>query len=109
MKEACLLHHEKCNGTGYPFGITNDKIPVYAKIIAVADIYDAMTSNRVYRGAVCPFTVIRMMEQECFSTLDPSITLPFLRNVVTSYLHTNVKLSDGQIGEVMLINENEFE
>lgn len=105
VKEACLLHHEKCNGTGYPFGITNDKIPVYAKIIAVADIYDAMTSNRVYRGAVCPFTVIRMMEQECFSTLDPSITLPFLRNVVTSYLHTNVRLSDGQIGEVMLVNE----
>jgi len=105
VKEACLLHHEKCNGTGYPFGLTNDKIPVYAKIIAVADIYDAMTSNRVYRGAVCPFTVIRMMQQECFSTLDPSITLPFLRNVVTSYIHTNVKLSDGQIGEVILMNE----
>ena len=105
VKEACLLHHEKCNGTGYPFGIESDKIPVYAKIIAVADIYDAMTSNRAYRGAVCPFTVIRMMEQECFSTLDPSITLPFLRNVVTSYLHTNVKLSDGTIGEVMLVNE----
>ncbi len=54
IKEACLLHHEKCDGTGYPFGLKSDQIPAVAKIIAIADVYDAMTSARVYRGALCP-------------------------------------------------------
>lgn len=105
VKEACLLHHEKCDGTGYPFGLTSDKIPDFAKIIAIADIYDAMTSDRVYRSAVCPFTVIHLMEQECFSTLDPKFALPFFKNVASSYIHNNVKLSNGETGEVVLIND----
>lgn len=46
VKEAILLHHEKCNGTGYPFGLKSDKIPETAKIIA--HVYDAMTSSRIY-------------------------------------------------------------
>ena len=105
VKEACLLHHEKCDGTGYPFGLTSEKIPDFAKIIAIADIYDAMTSDRVYRSAVCPFTVIHLMEQECFSTLDPKFALPFFKNVASSYIHNNVKLSNGETGEVVLIND----
>ena len=105
VKEACLLHHETCDGTGYPFGLTSEKIPDFAKIIAIADIYDAMTSDRVYRSAVCPFTVIHLMEQECFSTLDPKFALPFFKNVASSYIHNNVKLSNGETGEVVLIND----
>ena len=49
VKEACLLHHEKCDGTGYPFGLKSKDIPAVAKIIAVADVYDAMTAARVYQ------------------------------------------------------------
>ena len=55
VKEAILLHHEKCDGTGYPFGLKSDKIPETAKIIAIADVYDAMTSSRIYRAPICPF------------------------------------------------------
>lgn len=106
VKEACLLHHEKCNGSGYPFGLKSDKIPTAAKIITIADIYDAMTAARVYRGAICPFEVVRMMEQEAYTKLDPAFCLPFLKNVVSSYIHNNVKLSDGRYGEVILINDH---
>ncbi len=108
IKEACLLHHEKCDGTGYPFGLKSNQISDFAKIVAIADIYDAMTANRVYRGAVCPFEVIHIIEKDAFSKLDPAFVLPFLKNVVSSYIHTNVKLSDGQIGEVILINDRDF-
>ncbi|MDD6573369.1 MAG: HD-GYP domain-containing protein, partial [Thermoflexaceae bacterium] len=48
IKEACLLHHERCDGSGYPFGIAGNKISIYAKIVAIADVYDAMTSPRSY-------------------------------------------------------------
>lgn len=105
IKEACVFHHEKCDGTGYPFGLKSEKIPVFAKIISVADIYDAMTAARSYRKALCPFTVIEQMERQCFTSLDPNYALPFLKNVVSSYIHNNVKLSDGRTGEVVLIND----
>lgn len=105
IKEACVFHHEKCDGTGYPFGIKNEKIPVFAKIVSIADVYDAMTAARSYRKALCPFTVIEQMERQCFTSLDPNYALPFLKNVVSSYIHNNVRLSDGRIGEVVLIND----
>lgn len=108
VKEACLLHHERCDGSGYPFGLKSSQIPPFAKIIAVADIYDAMTANRVYRGAVCPFDVVHIMEKDSFSKLDPAITLPFLRKVASSYIHATIKLSDGNIGEVILINDRDL-
>ena len=52
-RHACSIM-KKCDGTGYPFGLKSDQIPAVAKIIAIADVYDAMTSARVYRGALCP-------------------------------------------------------
>lgn len=105
IREAALFHHEKCDGSGYPFGLSGDKIPTFAKILAVADIYDALTADRIYRKAVCPFTAIRMLEEDSFTKLDPKYTLPFLRNVVSSYIHNNVKLDNGEIGEVVMIND----
>ena len=106
VKEAILLHHEKCDGSGYPFVLKSPDIPAVAKIITIADVYDAMTAARVYRGSMCPFDVIKIMEDESFSKYDPNVLLPFINHVVSSYLHTNVRLSDGRIGEVVLINSN---
>lgn len=105
IKEACLLHHEKCDGTGYPFRLKGDSIPAVAKIIAVADVYDAMTAARVYRGAMCPFEVIKIMYNDAFTKFDPHYILPFLKNVASSYIHNDVRLSDGRIGKVILIND----
>lgn len=106
VKEACLLHHERSDGNGYPFGLKSDKIPVAAKIIAIADVYDAMTSNRVYRGSICPFEVIRDMEAGAYNQFDPKFLIPFLNNVISSYLHNNVRLSNGLVGEVIMINQS---
>lgn len=106
VKEAVLLHHEKCDGTGYPFGLKSADIPAVTKIITIADIYDAMTANRIYRAPICPFEVVKVMYQDAFTKFDPVYAIPFLKNVVASYIGTNVKLSDGQMGKVVLINDN---
>ena len=106
VKEAVLLHHEKCDGSGYPFGLKSDDIPVIAKIITIADVYDAMTAARIYRASICPFEVVKMMYQDAFTKFDPVYVVPFLKNVVASYIGTNVKLSDGRTGKVVLINDN---
>ena len=108
INEACLLHHERCDGSGYPFGIKGDKIPFAAKIVAIADVYDAMTSNRIYRGSICPFEVIRIMEADAFNQFDPKYLIPFLNNVISTYLHNDVKLSNGLVGEVIIINRDDL-
>ncbi len=104
IKEAVLLHHERCDGSGYPFKVTGDKISSYAKIIAVADVYDAMTSARTYRKGLSPFDVIKIFENEGLYKYDPQYVMTFLENIVSSYLHNNVLLSDGRVGEIIMIN-----
>ncbi|MGN0512960.1 MAG: HD-GYP domain-containing protein [Lachnospiraceae bacterium] len=106
IKEACLFHHERCDGTGYPMGLSSDKIPDFAKIISICDVYDAMTAKRVYRNALCPFTVIKFLEEESFTKYDPRFSLVFLENVVSSYINTTVRLNNGMVGEVVLINKH---
>ncbi len=108
VKEACLLHHERCDGLGYPFGLQGNRIPTIAKIISIADVYDAMTAARVYRGSMCPFEVIKGMEDEAFTRYDPAFMLPFLNNIVSSYVNNNVELSDGSLGEVIMINHHKL-
>lgn len=101
-----LMHHEREDGTGYPFGLKSEQIHYFAKIIAVADIYDAMTSNRAYRSMVCPFEVIEHMEKENFETLDHRVVSVFLKNIAAYYIGDFVKLSTGDVGEVVYINPN---
>ena len=106
IKNAALMHHERCDGTGYPLSIEGNKIDKYAKIIAIADVYDAMTSARVYRGALCPFKVITLFEQEGIQKYDAKYVLTFLECVVNTYLQNRVLLSNGVEGDIVYINKN---
>ncbi len=106
IMNAALMHHEKCDGSGYPLGITSDKIDRYAKAVAIADVYDAMTSARIYRGSLCPFRVIEIFESEGLQKYDPEYILTFLENIVNTYLHNEVRLSNGETGTVVFINKH---
>ena len=102
---AALEHHEKVNGNGYPLGIKSEKIHLYGKITAVADIYDAMTSNRVYHKKSSPFQVFNILEDHLYKgSLDPVIVISFLRNLAGYYVGDRVRLSDGREGYVVFIN-----
>ena len=104
IAQAALLHHEKCDGTGYPTGVTGDKMVYTAKVIAIVDVYEAMTANRCYRDGICPFQVIAMFEDEVYTKYDPQYMFPFLRGIADTYLHNTVLLSDGRQGEIILTN-----
>jgi len=105
VKYAALMHHERCDGSGYPNGFVSEQIDDFAKIIAIADVYDAMTSNRRYRNAICPFDVVEEFERDGFLKYDPRFLIMFLERIVQSYLHNIVRLSDGREGEVIMINK----
>jgi len=106
IKYSILMHHEKIDGSGYPTNARENQIPVYAKIIAVADIYDAMTSSRAYRDRLCPFEVIKEFERDTYGKLDTQILTVFLKNIANSYLGDYVELSNGEIAEIVFINPN---
>lgn len=103
---AALMHHEKCDGSGYPFGLTAEKIDSFAKIVAIVDVYDAMTSARIYRGPLCPFRVIELYENEGLQKYDAYFIMTFLENVSNTYLHYQCRLSDGRLGKIIFINKN---
>ncbi|HOK57064.1 MAG TPA: response regulator [bacterium] len=76
--EACLYHHERIDGSGYPFGLKDEKIPIYAKIIAVADAYSAMTSERPYRN--------KMSKEEAIEELRRCAGIYFDRDIVELFI-----------------------
>lgn len=106
IANSALMHHEKCDGSGYPLNLTGDKINRFAKMVAIVDVYDAMTSARIYRGPMCPFRVIELFESEGLQKYDAHYILTFLQNVCNTYLHYSVQLSDGRVGKIIFINKN---
>ncbi|CCJ33702.1 MULTISPECIES: HD-GYP domain-containing protein [Caloramator] len=102
--KAILLHHEKENGSGYPLMVRGDKIPLYAKIIAICDVYDAITSERVYKGRMSPFDAFKIIEMDGYELFDVKIMLTFLQNISNYYIGTDVVLNNGDIGQVVYIN-----
>ncbi|SHO53013.1 HD-GYP domain-containing protein [Anaerocolumna xylanovorans] len=106
IADAALMHHERCDGSGYPYRLKGDKIEPFAKIIGILDVYDAMTSARVYRPALSPFEAISVFESEGLQKYDPAYILLFLEKIVQAYVGNRVRLSNGAEGEIRLINQH---
>lgn len=104
IKYTALMHHERCDGKGYPNKHKQDEIEFFARIVAIADVYDAMTSNRVYRAAICPFKVISAFE-ESVDLYDPKCLFVFLEKIAHSYVNNEVVLNDSLEGTVVMINK----
>ena len=104
VKLACLQHHERCDGTGYPSNLRGEQIDKFARIVAIADVYDAMTSARVYREALCPFVAIQMFEDEGLQKYDVEAIMTFLKNIVETYRQNRVRLNNGEEGEIIYID-----
>jgi putative nucleotidyltransferase with HDIG domain len=103
-----LTHHEKEDGSGYPLGLTGDKLNLISKIITVADIFDAMTANRTYKYKDTPFKVFELMQHNSFGVLNPQVLNAFLSNITHYYIGAKVKLNTGEIGEVIFMNRLDF-
>ncbi len=101
---AVLMHHEREDGSGYPTGLTGEKLNLFTKIISVADIFDAMTSNRVYKGKETPFDVFKYMEEDSIGKLSPVVVNVLLNNIANYYIGDKVELNSGETGEIVYIN-----
>lgn len=106
VTNAVLQHHEREDGSGYPLKIKGDQIHPYAKILAIADVFDAITSNKSYSEKKNPFYAQEIIQSDSFSKLDPGICYTFLKNLSKMYIGKAVLLTDGTIGEIVYIHAN---
>lgn len=101
-----LQHHERMDGTGYPTSIKGKEIDLFSRIVSVADVFHAMSSNRVYQKNSPFYKVLSVIESEMFSALDPTITMLFIEKTMTSLIGNSVQLSDGQTGTILMVPKN---
>jgi putative nucleotidyltransferase with HDIG domain len=105
----CVLqHHERCDGTGYPYGVKRDQINKYARLIAIADVFEELTTNRVYRSALSPFAAMRVLEEERYEKYEMEYLLTFLEYIVEVYVGMDVNLSNGETGKIILPNQQDL-
>ena len=106
--DGIALHHERCDGSGYPNHFTSNDIPSFAKILAIADVYDAMTAKRQYRDSISPFEVVANFEKDGYTKFETQYLLPFLEHIANAYIGVPVLLSNGLVGEVVMINRQKL-
>lgn len=90
-----MYHHERYDGTGYPLGLSAEDIPLEARIIAIADAYDAMSSNRVYRKKLSKEKILQELEKGRGTQFDPYLTDIFIKLVEED------KIQDSQIIQML--------
>lgn len=104
IARAILMHHERADGSGYPLGSKGYTINNYASVIAVADVYDALTSNRSYSQKLSPYMAAEILWQESFGKLDPRVSKVFFDKITNFYIGNEVILSNNERGMVVFVD-----
>jgi putative nucleotidyltransferase with HDIG domain len=99
--DVCMHHHEKVDGSGYPHGLKGDGISLFAKMGAVCDVYDAITSDRAYKRGWDPAESIRKMAEWCKGHFDEAVFKAFVKSVGIYPTGSLVRLESGRLGVVM--------
>jgi len=100
-----LQHHERLDGSGYPLGNSDIKIHPYAKIIAAADTFHAMTSERLYRQKQSPFKVLEQLYQDYFGKYELTVLNALSSGIIRYTIGSLVRLSNGDKGEILFIQD----
>ena len=106
VRNAALMHHERIDGSGYPLHLSGVQIDEFARMVAIADVFDAMTSARPNRKPISPFKAMERLEQDGYDKYDVEYLLMFLESTSESFLQNSCVLSDGRIGDIVFINRD---
>ncbi|MDW7649780.1 MAG: HD-GYP domain-containing protein [Bacillota bacterium] len=101
VRQAALQHHERGDGSGYPRGLKKEQTSMFGRIIAIVDVYDALTSDRCYRGRFLPHETAEILMGDCsLNRLDPELVRVFLKHIALYPPGVEVVLSDGRRARV---------
>lgn len=102
-----LQHHEREDGSGYPYGLRGNQIDSFSKIIAIADVFHAMVSKRVYKDPMPLCEVLQEMSHNAYGSLEPSTTLYFVKRIMDMMIGNRVILSNGHRGKIIMVSPND--
>jgi HD-GYP domain-containing protein (c-di-GMP phosphodiesterase class II) len=102
-------HHERWDGEGYEVGRSEDEIHQFARIAAVADVYDAVTADRPYKAANPPHVGVRIVREGAGSQFDPAVVQHFLHVAMPYPVGYTITLPDGQVGVVVAVDPEQPE
>lgn len=106
--EGCLYHHERLNGEGYPSGLTENKIPLVAQIIAAANMYDNLCSHHSEHQRLSPYIASQELMRAAYNrVLNPKVVNTFVSFISSSYTGDYVLLSNGQQGRIIHMHTHE--
>ena len=108
VRDAALTHHERCDGSGYPYGLKSDELSRFTKIIMIADTFDTIISDKSYRLSMCPLSLIKYFEDDGIQKYDAEYVLTFLEHILNHYLKQKVTLHSGMDGNVIFISQGFF-
>ena len=100
VKKAVLQHHERMDGTGYPSGLSGEEIGIFGRILTVADVFDALVTERPYHEAYTPATAVEMLMAKTMH-FDMKVLKAFLDTVILYPVGTIVNLSNGECAKVL--------
>lgn len=109
IARVALQHHEREDGRGYPLGLKKENIDIFSSIVAVADVFHAMSSKRPYHEPVPFHEIVSQMGQGKFGELNPNIVSLFLENMMRRTIGRQVVLTDDRVAEVVLLHPNRLE
>ncbi|MFC0561299.1 HD-GYP domain-containing protein [Halalkalibacter alkalisediminis] len=102
---AVLQHHERYDGSGYPLGVNSKKIHLFSQIVAISDVYHAMTTERLYRSKRFPYQVLEDITKEQFGKFDVKVVQALLQSLVQISIGDKVRLSSGDDAEIVFIDQ----
>lgn len=107
VKNTVLMHHERMDGSGYPYQFSGDSIDVYARYMAMIDSYTAMASPRSYRSAFTPLQILGILEQS-MEKFDAKLLMPLMKHIADAQLGTKVVLSNDTEWEVLVLHPHKL-
>jgi len=107
VRNSIIMHHERLDGSGYPYRLVGQQIDAYARYIAIIDAYIAMGSPRSYRNALTPLQILGNFEAD-MSKFDAGLLIPVMKRIADAQIGAKVQTNDNRIWEVLIIHPNKF-
>ncbi|OFI05935.1 cyclic di-GMP phosphodiesterase response regulator RpfG [Clostridium acetireducens DSM 10703] len=101
-----LMHHERLDGSGYPLGLKDKNIHDFAKIIAIADTFDAVNSSRVHKKSIDPFGALEIIQKSSLGKLHYIYSKIFIEHIINYYIGEYVMLNDNRVCKIIQVDIN---